>query len=122
MFATEGVSGRTNLDPEIGPYPAQRALYQQRSPINHIDKLRCPVIFFQGLEDRVVPPSQAEDMVAALNARKIPVAHITFADEGHGFRKAPNIKRALEAELLFYRRILHIPSDEKLPPIPIDNL
>ena len=110
------------LDRLVGPYPAQRALYQQRSPINHIDKLRCPVIFFQGLEDRVVPPSQAEDMVAALNARKIPVAHITFADEGHGFRKAPNIKRALEAELLFYRRILHIPSDEKLPPIPIDNL
>lgn len=109
------------LDRLVGPYPEQRALYQQRSPINHIDKLRCPVIFLQGLEDRVVPPSQAEDMVAALNARKIPVAHIRFPDEGHGFRKAPNIKRALEAELVFHRRVLHIASDEKLPPIPIDN-
>lgn len=109
------------LDRLIGPYPEQQAIYQQRSPINHRDKLRCPVIFFQGLEDKVVPPEQADEMVDALHHKKVPVAYIRFPDEGHGFRKASNIKKALEAELVFYRRILEIPSDEKLPAIQIDH-
>lgn len=109
------------LDRLIGPYPEQQAIYQQRSPVNHRDKLRRPMIFFQGLEDKVVPPEQADAMVDALHHKKVPVAYIRFPDEGHGFRKASNIKKALEAELVFYRRILEIPSDEKLPAIQIDH-
>ncbi|MCK9563442.1 MAG: S9 family peptidase [Bacteroidales bacterium] len=109
------------LDRLVGPYPERRDLYRQRSPIHHSEQLRCPVIFMQGLEDKVVPPGQAEAMVAALRDRGVPVAYITFADEAHGFRKAPNIKKALEAELAFYRRILHIASDERLPAVTIEN-
>lgn len=109
------------LDRLVGPYPERRDLYRQRSPIHHNEQLRCPVIFMQGLEDKVVPPAQAEAMVAALRDKGVPVAYITFDDEAHGFRKASNIKRALEAELLFYRRILGIASSEKLPAVTIDN-
>lgn len=110
------------LDRLVGPYPECEALYRQRSPIHHAEQLRCPVIFMQGMEDKVVPPSQAEAMVAALRDKGVPVAYITFPDEAHGFRKAPNIKKALEAELVFYRRVLGIASDEKLPAIRVHNL
>ena len=89
----------------MGPYPQDKKIYQQRSPINHVDRLNCPVIFLQGLEDKVVPPNQAEMMVASLHKKGIDVEHITFADEGHGFRKASNIICALESEHDFYRRI-----------------
>lgn len=109
------------LDRLIGPYPERRDLYLERSPIHHNERLRCPTIFMQGMEDKVVPPSQAEAMVAALREKGVPVSYITFDDEAHGFRKSANIKKALEAELAFYRRILGIVSDEKLPPITIDN-
>src|SRR5262249_47251232 len=83
----------------VGPYPARRDLYRARSPLHFTDRLSCPVIFFQGLEDKVVPPNQAETMVAALQAKGLPVAYVPFADEQHGFRRAENIKRALDAEL-----------------------
>jgi dipeptidyl aminopeptidase/acylaminoacyl peptidase len=94
------------LDGLIGPYPERRDLYYERSPINFTDRLSCPVIFFQGLEDKVVPPNQAETMVAALRSKGIPVAYVTFEGEQHGFRQAKNIKRSLDAELYFYARIL----------------
>jgi len=94
------------LERLVAPYPQERERYRERSPIHHTEQLRCPVIFFQGLEDRVVPPNQAEAMVAALAARGIPHAYVTFEGEGHGFRRAENICTALEGELSFYARIL----------------
>jgi dipeptidyl aminopeptidase/acylaminoacyl peptidase len=94
------------LDRLIGPYPERLDLYHERSPIHHVSGLECPVIFFQGLEDKVVPPNQAEAMVDALRAKGIPVAYVPFEGEQHGFRKAENIIRAMEGELLFYQKYL----------------
>ena len=94
------------LDWLIGPYPERADLYRERSPINHTDGLKCPVIFFQGAEDRVVPPNQTEMMVDALRRRGIPVGYLLFAGEQHGFRRAENIKRALDAELYFYAALI----------------
>jgi dipeptidyl aminopeptidase/acylaminoacyl peptidase len=93
------------LDRLIGPLPEAEPLYYERSPIHHLDRLSCPVIFFQGLEDKTVPPNQAETMVAAMEARGLPVAYYAFAGEGHGFRKAETLKRVLELELDFYGRV-----------------
>src|SRR5262249_49012276 len=75
----------------VGPYPDRKDLYLQRSPIHFTDRLSCPIILFQGLDDKVVPPNQAEMMVQALRAKGLPVAYIPFQGEGHGFRKAENI-------------------------------
>jgi dipeptidyl aminopeptidase/acylaminoacyl peptidase len=93
------------LDRLIGPLPQARVLYEERSPVHHIDRLACPVIFFQGQDDKTVPPNQAETMVEALTARRLPVAYYSFAGEGHGFRKALTLRRALELELDFYGRV-----------------
>jgi dipeptidyl aminopeptidase/acylaminoacyl peptidase len=90
------------LDWLIGPYPAEKALYQERSPIHHADRLSVPVIFFQGEEDKIVPPNQTALMVEALQRKQIPVGYLLFAGEQHGFRHAANIKRALDAELYFF--------------------
>ncbi|HYU11850.1 MAG TPA: S9 family peptidase [Stellaceae bacterium] len=94
------------LDWLIGPYPERADLYRERSPLTHADRLRCPVIFFQGAEDRVVPPNQTEMMVEALRRRGIPVGYLLFAGEQHGFRRAETIKRALDAELYFYAALV----------------
>ena len=94
------------LDWLIGPYPQDKATYAERSPINHIDRLSAPVVFFQGSEDRVVPPNQTEQMVAALKTRGVPVGYLLFDGEQHGFRKAENIRRALDAELYFYAMLI----------------
>jgi dipeptidyl aminopeptidase/acylaminoacyl peptidase len=94
------------LDWLIGPYPEDEQTYAERSPINHIDKLTVPVIFFQGTEDEVVPPNQTQMMVDGLKARKVPVGYLLFEGEQHGFRKAENIRRALDAELYFYAALL----------------
>ena len=93
------------LDWLIGPYPERADLYRERSPLTHADRLRRPVIFFQGADDRVVPPNQTEMMVEALRRRGIPVGYLLFAGEQHGFRRAENIKRALDAELYFYAEL-----------------
>jgi len=106
----------------VGPYPDRRDLYLERSPINFVDRLSCPVIFFQGNEDRVVPPSQAEVMVNALRQKGVPVAYILFEGEQHGFRRAQNIKRALDAELYFYSRIFGLELADPIEPILIENL
>jgi dipeptidyl aminopeptidase/acylaminoacyl peptidase len=90
------------LDWLIGPWPQDEALYRARSPLFHAEGMKVPVAFFQGDEDAVVPPNQAEMMVDALRRRGIPVAYLLFAGEQHGFRQAANIKRALDAELLFF--------------------
>ena len=79
------------LDSLIGPYPEREELYQQRSPIFSAERLNCPVIFLQGLEDKIVPPDQAERMVEALRSKGVPVAYIAFEGEQHGFRIAANI-------------------------------
>ena len=96
------------MDSLIGPYPERKDIYTARSPIHHAEGLNCPVIFLQGLEDKVVPPNQAEMMVKLLEEKGIKVGHITFADEGHGFRKAANIIRAMESELDFYTDVFNL--------------
>ncbi|HEV2826197.1 MAG TPA: prolyl oligopeptidase family serine peptidase [Pyrinomonadaceae bacterium] len=110
------------LDGFMGRYPEKREVYFARSPINFTDRLSCPVIFFQGLEDKVVPPNQAEAMVEALRKKGIPVAYLPFAGEQHGFRQAKNIKRALDAELYFYSRVFGFELAEPVEPVEIDNL
>ena len=110
------------LDRLIGPYPEAREVYIQRSPLTHADKLSSPVIFFQGMDDRIVLPSQSEMMVNALRTKGIPVAYIAFEGEGHGFRRADSNKRAFEAELYFYSRIFGFPLAEVIEPVQIDNL
>ena len=94
----------------------------ERSPINSIDRLKCPVIFFQGLEDKVVPPNQAEAMLDALRQKKIPVAYIVYEGEQHGFRKAENIIKTLESELFFFRSVFKIASAELINAVEIENL
>lgn len=106
------------LDKLVGD---QQAL-DSRSPINHIDNLDCPVIFFQGGDDKVVPPNQSQRMVAALTSKGIPVAYLEFAGEGHGFRRADNIVRSLEAEYQFFCRIFEIEPAEQFTPLEIANL
>ncbi|MDG1166209.1 MAG: prolyl oligopeptidase family serine peptidase [Porticoccaceae bacterium] len=96
------------LDSLIGPYPERRDIYRERSPIHHAEGLNCPVIFLQGLEDKVVPPNQAEMMVELLTEKGIKVDYVTFPDEGHGFRKANNIIRAMESELSFYQDVFNL--------------
>lgn len=118
---THKLESRYN-DRLVGPYPERRDLYRERSPIHHADRLSCPVIFLQGLEDRVVPPDQAERMVEALRRKGLPVAYLAFEGEPHGFRRADTIRRAIEAELFFYARVLGFPLGEELPPVPIENL
>lgn len=110
------------LDSMIGRYPEDIEIYKARSPINHVDGLDCPTIFFQGLEDKVVPPNQAETMVAALKDKGIPVAYVPFEGEQHGFRRAENIKRALDLELYFYSRVFDFTPADDIDPVPIDNL
>ncbi len=110
------------LDRIVGPYPERRDLFLERSPINHVDRLSCPIIFFQGSEDRVVPPSQAELMVNALRKKGIPVAYLLFEGEQHGFRQAQNIKRSLDAELYFYARIFGFEQADEIEPVEIENL
>jgi dipeptidyl aminopeptidase/acylaminoacyl peptidase len=97
-------------------------VYRDRSPIHPVDQLACPVIFLQGLEDRIVPPAQAEAMVAALDAKGLPVAYVAFEGEQHGFRQAANIRRALEAELDFYGRVFGFTPADAIEPVPIRNL
>jgi len=106
----------------IAPKDRADAVYAARSPINHTDKLARPMIFFQGLDDKVVPPPQSEVMVDALRARAVPVAYLTLEGEGHGFRKADSIVRTLEAELVFYLRVFGIQVPDELPAIEIENL
>ncbi len=110
------------LDRLIGPYPERADLYRERSPIHSVDRLSCPVIFFQGLEDRIVLPNQAEMMVDALRAKGLPVAYVPFEGEQHGFRRAENIKRALDGEIYFYSRVFGFELADDVEPVRIENL
>ena len=110
------------LDRLIGKYPERRDLYYKRSPINFANLLSCPLIFFQGLEDKVVTPNQAETMVEALRKKGTPVAFIRFEGEQHGFRRAENIKSALESELYFYSKVFGFKLADRVNPVQIENL
>jgi dipeptidyl aminopeptidase/acylaminoacyl peptidase len=110
------------LDRLIGPWPQAEALYRERSPIHFTDRLSCPVILLQGLEDEVVPPAQAEMMAAALDAKAIPYAYLPFPGEQHGLRQAAHIRRALEAELYFYGRVFGFDLADPVDPVPIAHL
>jgi len=110
------------LDRLIGPYPQEKEHYRQRSPIHAVERLSCPVIFFQGLEDRVVPPNQAEKMVQALRQKQLPVAYLAFPGEQHGFRQAETIKRVLDAEIYFYSRVFGFELPDPVEPVAIENL
>jgi dipeptidyl aminopeptidase/acylaminoacyl peptidase len=110
------------LDRLVGPYPERQDIYRERSPIHFTDLLSCPLILFQGLEDEVVPPNQAEMMVAALQAKGLTVAYVPFEGEQHGFRRAETIKRALDSELYFYSKVFGFELAEAVEPIEIHNL
>jgi dipeptidyl aminopeptidase/acylaminoacyl peptidase len=106
----------------VGPYPEREELYKERSPIQHAERLATPVIFFQGLEDRVVPPDQAEIFVEVLKEKGVPVAYLAFEGEGHGFRKAETIQRTLGAELYFYAQVFGFKIADEIEPVEIWNL
>ncbi len=110
------------LDGLVGPYPERKDIYDTRSALMHVDQLSCPIIFFQGLEDKVVLPNQAEMMVDALREKGIPVAYLAYKGEQHGFRKAENIARSLTAEQYFYAKVLGIPAPQDIEPVEIENL
>jgi dipeptidyl aminopeptidase/acylaminoacyl peptidase len=92
----------------IGPWPAARDVYETRSPIHHLDRFDRPLIVFQGLDDRVVPPNQSEMIVAALRGRGVECEYHTYEGEGHGFRRSETIEHQLTSELAFYRRVLDL--------------
>ncbi|MEO8806829.1 MAG: S9 family peptidase [Burkholderiaceae bacterium] len=110
------------LDRLIGPYPERRALYLERSPVHHTGRLNSPMILFQGLEDRAVPPAQAQSMFDAVRAKGLPVALLMFEGEQHGFRRAETIRRVLEAELAFYGRVFGFTPAGPEVPLEIHNL
>ncbi|HEV2675102.1 MAG TPA: S9 family peptidase [Aliidongia sp.] len=110
------------LDRLVGPLPQAEATYRDRSPIHHLDQLSCPVIFFQGLEDKVVPPNQAEVMVRAMASKGLAVAHYAFEGEGHGFRQGTTIRRVLDLELGFYGRIFGFAPPDLSERVQIQNL
>ncbi len=110
------------LDTLVGPYPKRKDLYRDRSAIHFLDKLQTPIILFQGLEDKIVPPNQAELIFEALRKNGKPVAYIPFEGEQHGFRQAKNIKRSLEAELYFYSKIFGFELTLTREPVVIENL
>jgi dipeptidyl aminopeptidase/acylaminoacyl peptidase len=111
------------LDRLVGPYPQAREVYAQRSPINHVDRLTRPLIVLQGSEDAVVPPGQSEVIVAALRDKGVPVAYLLFDGEQHGFRRAENIRAAVDAELSFYAQVFGfaLPAGEGIEPVAIEN-
>jgi len=110
------------LDRLVGPYPERKDLYRQRSPINFTDQVSCPIILFQGLEDKVVPPAQSRMFYEAVRKKGLPTAYVPFEGEQHGFRRAENNKRAMELELYFYSKVFGFEPADEIEPIHIDNL
>jgi dipeptidyl aminopeptidase/acylaminoacyl peptidase len=110
------------LDSMVGPWPETAERYRARSPIHHTDRLTAPMILLQGLEDKVVPPNQAEAMVEALREKGLPYAYIAYEGEQHGFRRFENIKRSFDAELYFYARIFGFTPADEIEPVEIANL
>ncbi len=109
------------LDRLVAPYPEAIETYRQRSPVLHAERCTVPLIVLQGLEDKVVPPAQAEQLVEALRRRGIRHAYLPFEGEGHGFRQQQNIRRALEAELSFYAQIFGFDLADPIPPVQLSR-
>jgi dipeptidyl aminopeptidase/acylaminoacyl peptidase len=105
----------------LGPYPARADVYRDRSAVHFADNLKCPVILFQGLEDKIVPPSQAEEFVAVCKKKGLPYAYIAFEGEQHGFRQEKNIRRSIEGELYFVSRIFGFEIADSVEPVQIEN-
>jgi len=110
------------LERLVGPYPTMQDVYRGRSPIHFVDRISCPLILFQGLEDQVVPPDQSRMMADAVRAKGLPVALLAFEGEQHGFRKADTIVQCLEAELFFYGAVFRFTPADAISALPIDNL
>lgn len=110
------------IDRLVGPYPAAAATYRERSPVHNLDEISCPVLILQGLEDRVVPPSQAEAVVAALAANGVPHAYLAFEGEGHGFRGEAAMRRTLEARLSFLGAVFGFEPADELEPIQLPGM
>ncbi len=110
------------MDILVGPYPEQAERYRERSPDRHADRISCPVLVMQGADDKIVPPSQAEGIVAALARNGLPHAYLLFEGEGHGFRQAANRRRALEAELSFYAQVWGFELAGDIEPLEITGL
>jgi dipeptidyl aminopeptidase/acylaminoacyl peptidase len=110
------------LETLVGPYPQEASVYIARSPINHVERLKCPVIFFQGTEDKIVPPNQSAAMYEALRSEGIATAYLLFEGEEHGFRQSANCIKQLEAELAFYNSVFGIQLPEGWPEVAIVNL
>jgi dipeptidyl aminopeptidase/acylaminoacyl peptidase len=110
------------LDTLIGPLPQAQSVYDSRSPLNHLEGFKAPLIVFQGADDPVVPPNQSAAIVEALRSRKIPLAYLLFPGEGHGFRKPENIVRSLQSELSFYGQVFGFTPADKLPPLTIEHM
>lgn len=110
------------LDRMVGPYPEAAATYRQRSPVHHLDEITCPVLVLQGLDDQIVPPAQAEAIVAALAANRIPHAYLAFEGEGHGFRGASAIRRSLDAELSFLAAVFGFSRPDETEPLDLPGL
>lgn len=111
-----------SLDGLIGPYPLYRKKYAERSPINYAEQLSCPVIFFQGLDDTIVPADQSEKMYEVLRDKGVPTAYIAFEGEQHGFTGSDSIKRSMEAELYFYSKVFGFDIADVVEPVKIENM
>jgi dipeptidyl aminopeptidase/acylaminoacyl peptidase len=109
------------LDTLVGPYPDRADLYRDRSAVNFADQISCPVILFQGLEDEIVPPSQAEQFVAVCKEKKLPYAYVAFEGEQHGFRQDKNIRRSIEGEMYFLSQIFDFATADEIEPVQIEN-
>ena len=105
----------------VGPWPEAIDLYRERSPVTHADSISDPLLLLQGLDDKVVPPSQSEVIVEALKRRGVPYAYIAFEGEGHGFRKAENIKRAADAHLSFLGQVSGFEPADEIEPVEIEK-
>jgi dipeptidyl aminopeptidase/acylaminoacyl peptidase len=110
------------MDYLVGPYPEEAERYRQRSPNYYADRISCPVLVMQGADDKVVPPSQAEGIVEALQKNGLPHAYLLFEGEGHGFRQAISKRRALEAELSFYAQVFGFELADDFAPLELVGL
>jgi dipeptidyl aminopeptidase/acylaminoacyl peptidase len=110
------------IDGLVGPYPETADRYRERSAINFINNISAALLLLQGLEDKVVPPNQAEIMLAAMQKNGLPVAYLPFEGEQHGFRRAETKQQALEAELYFYSKVFGFEAADQIAPLPIENL
>ncbi|MHB8614029.1 MAG: S9 family peptidase [Candidatus Dormibacteraceae bacterium] len=109
------------VDTLVGPYPERADLYRDRSAVHFADNLKVPVILFQGLEDKIVPPSQAEEFVAVCNKKDLPYAYVPFEGEQHGFRQEKNIRRSIAGEMYFLSRIFGFDTADRIEPVEIEN-